>query len=142
MAVKFSKGTVTYQLPVTPMVDLVFNLLLFFIVVTRFAEEDREMGVDVPMASEAPPVTAKPPETVINIDRQGRYVTAGQMVALPELERRLHLAWVNNPGRAAVVIRADERCPWKFIANAMIACKKTDIHDYRVVTREAKSASP
>lgn len=141
MAVKIAKGTVTFQLPVTPMVDLVFNLLLFFIVVTRFAEEDRELGVDVPMASEAQPVTAKPPETVVTIDRQGQYMMAGQTVPLPELERRLHAAWVNNPGRAAIVIRADERCPWKYIANAMIACKKTDIRDYRVVTREAKAPS-
>jgi len=136
MPAKISKGTVVQQLPVTPMVDLVFNLLLFFIVVTRFAEEDREMGMVLPVASDAQPLSVVPDSVIINLDHEGRYAWGERTMTLPELERALRQAAANNPGRTTVVIRADERCPWKYVTAAMNACSQARIDDYRVSTRE------
>ena len=60
----------------------------------------------LPDASEAQPITSKPREMIINIDAQGHYFVTDQPVELPELDRILYRASVNNPGRASVVIRA------------------------------------
>jgi biopolymer transport protein ExbD len=141
MAVKINKGTTFFQLPVTPMVDLVFNLLLFFIVATKFAEEERALDISLPQASEAQPITVKPREMFINIDQDGGYFVTGKSISLPELEQVLQMVWVNNPGRASVVVRADQRCPWKFVVAAMNACTKAKIRDYRVTTREGPENS-
>jgi len=76
-------------------------------------------------------------ELFVNIDERGRYYVTGKMVTLPELDPILKAAWVNNPGRASVVIRADKRVAWQYVVGAMNACNKAKIRDYRVTTRES-----
>ena len=44
MAVNIKKGSVIGVLTITPLIDIVFLLLIFFLVATRFAEEDRAEG--------------------------------------------------------------------------------------------------
>lgn len=44
----------------TPMLDVVFNLIVFFMVGTKFVEMDHAIPVDVPKVSDAGPMTAPP----------------------------------------------------------------------------------
>ncbi|MDZ7617582.1 MAG: biopolymer transporter ExbD, partial [Patescibacteria group bacterium] len=106
MVTKIPTGSALSQLSLTPLIDIVFLLLIFFLVATRFSEEERELDVLLPEASEAQPLTSKPRELFINIDESGRYYVTGKVVAIGELQQLLHAAYVNNPGRASVVIRA------------------------------------
>ena len=71
MAVRIKKGGEMMQLPVVPLVDTVFNLLIFFLVATKVAEAERELPVMLPDASEAQAITTKPHELIINIDAEG-----------------------------------------------------------------------
>ena len=57
----------------TPLIDVVFQLLLFFLVATRFAAEDRELDVMLPAASEAKPLTAQP-QRIVRQHRSSRSV--------------------------------------------------------------------
>ncbi len=139
MATKLPTGSALSQLSLTPLIDIVFLLLIFFLVATRFSEEERELDVLLPEASEAQPLTSKPRELFINIDEDGRYYVTGKIVTLGELQPLLHAAYVNNPGRASVVIRADRRCRWEFVVSAMNACNRAKIRDYRVSTKEGPS---
>jgi biopolymer transport protein ExbD len=68
MPVKLSRGLASGLLDLTPMIDMVFNLLIFFMVVSQFASEERSLKVELPMGSEAMPLTARPKEIFINID--------------------------------------------------------------------------
>ena len=136
MSVKIDKGSALGQLSLTPLIDIVFLLLIFFLVATRFAEEERELDVLLPDASEARPLTSQPRELFINIDQQGRYFVTGETLTLEQLWPVLQAAYVNNPGRASVVIRADRRVAWDYVVAAMNACNKAKIRDYRVTTRD------
>ena len=137
MAVRINKGGEMMQLPVVPLVDTVFNLLIFFLVATKVAEAERELPVMLPDASEAQAITTKPHELIINIDPEGRYFLVGrQQVTLHELDAALRTAYVNNPGRTPVVVRADRRCRWEYVVAAINLCRKNKIRDYRVTTRE------
>jgi biopolymer transport protein ExbD len=138
VAVTIDKGSALESLSLTPLIDVVFLLLIFFLVATRFAEEEREMEVRLPEASEARPLVSKPRELFVNVDAAGHYSVAGHQLPMAELMPILETAWVNNPGHASVIIRADERCPWKFVVAVMNACQKANIHDWRVTTREAE----
>ncbi|MFZ5832895.1 MAG: ExbD/TolR family protein [Planctomycetota bacterium] len=135
MAVRIRRGS-TLFFDLTPMIDCVFQLLIFFLVATKFAEEEREIEVKLPEASEAQALTSKPRELFVNIDRAGGYFVAGREVGLPELQQILNQAYVNNPGRASVVIRADRRCAWEYVVAAINACYKARIRDHRVTTRD------
>jgi len=134
MAVKIDKGLALSSVSLMPLLDVIFLLLIFFLVATRFAEEERELDVLLPDASEAQPLTSKPGELFINIDRQGRYYVTGKILTLEELDRTLRAASVNNPGRLSVIIRADKRVVWSYVVAAMNACNKAKIRDYRVTT--------
>ncbi len=135
MAVKLSKGSALTQLSLTPLIDVVFLLLIFFLVATKFAEEERELDLLLPEASEAQPLTSKPQEMFINIDADGRYFVTGKILDLDELYQVLRQAWVNNPARAAVIIRADKDCRWEPVVAALNCCKKANVLDYRIDTR-------
>ena len=137
MAVQLDRGTSLFSLSLTPLVDVVFLLLIFFLVATEFAQEqERQMDLLLPEASEAQPLTSKPRETFVNIDAEGRYFLGGKILPLDELDSALKLTWVNNPDRASVIIRADKRCPWQFVVAAVNACLKANIRQYRVTVLE------
>jgi biopolymer transport protein ExbD len=137
MAVNIDKGSALDGLNLTPLIDVVFLLLIFFLVSTKFAEEDYAMRMPLPEASEAMPSTSTPDQTYINIDAAGRYFVGGKVFDMADLDQILKQAWVNNPGRASVCIRADERCQSKWLVGAANACLKADIRNFTVATRKA-----
>ena len=130
MPVKLNKGTALSLLDLTPMIDMVFNLLIFFMVVSQFASEERSLKVELPMGSEAMPLTARPKEIFINIDQDGRYYIGARRLTEPEVGRYVRQAAIDNPLNQTVVIRADRRCPWDFVATAMRLCNEAGIRDY------------
>ena len=136
MSITINKGSALASLSLTPMIDVIFLLLIFFLVSTKFTEEERKLDVLLPDASEAQPLTSKPRELYVNIDANGRYFVSGKTLALEELEQVLQKAEVNNPGRASIIIRADERSEVKYLAAAINACVKAGIRDYRLATRD------
>jgi len=131
-----NKSRALESLTMTPLIDVVFNLLIFYLIASKFAEEERELPVKLPDASEAQPLISRPKELFINIDEQGRYYMGGKTLTLPQLEKVLVEAWSANPTRTTVIIRADERCRLQAVVSAINACKKARINDYRLATRK------
>jgi biopolymer transport protein ExbD len=138
MSVKISKGRALDGINMTPMIDCVFLLLIFFLVATRFEELEREMPIVLPQASEAMPLTSKPKELFVNVDQHGKFIVRGEQLGSPELLAALEQAAANNPGRQKVIIRADKRCVWEHVVEVMNLCNKAHIRDYRVTTAEPK----
>lgn len=134
MPVTIKKGTALSSLSMTPLIDIVFLLLIFFLVTTRFSEEDHELEVMLPTASEAKPLVVKPKEIFINIDSEGAYFLSNEQMTLDSMKSMLASADVNNPTGQTVVIRADKRCSWDSVVAAINACQQAGIHDIRPTT--------
>jgi biopolymer transport protein ExbD len=135
MTVKIDKGQALGALSITPLIDIVFLLLIFFLVATRFAEEDRELDVLLPSASEAKPLTVRPREIFVNIDQDGNYfVGGGKPKTLDEVYEILRRAGRDNPGNQSVVIRADKRVPLNYAVEVMNLCNRSGIFDYTITT--------
>jgi biopolymer transport protein ExbD len=128
--VQSNKGRAVGLLDMTPMMDMVFNLLIFFMVVSQFAQEERDLKVQLPDGSEAMPLTVKPREIFVNIDKDGRYFVRSQQVGQEELSHLLAQAALNNPASQSVIIRADKRAAWDYVAMAMRLCNQAGIRDY------------
>jgi biopolymer transport protein ExbD len=137
MAVRIKKGRALSTLSLTPLIDVVFLLLIFFLVATRFAEEDRELDVLLPSASEAKPMTMQPKELLINIDHKGRYFIGHKMLGTDEIEHALQRAVADNPANQSVIIRSDKRVQLDYVVFVLNACNKAGIYDYSLTT-EAK----
>jgi biopolymer transport protein ExbD len=132
MPVKIKKG-IAGSMDMTPMIDVVFQLMIFFLVATKLDEAEREFPVALPTASEAKPFTSKPNELFLNIERTGRYFVQGRFVTLAELEALLRQSAANNPTQT-VRIRADEEVQHRFVVGAINVINKSGIRDYRIDT--------
>ena len=132
MSVRIDKGRLGGGLELTPMIDVVFLLMIFFLVASKLDEADRSIDVVLPQASAAKPLTSKPREFVINIDREGNYFAGARPVRLDDLQQLLRQSAADNPQRQTVIVRADENVAHKFVVAAMDACVTAGVEDYQV----------
>lgn len=132
MTVAIKKSSALNKLNLTPMIDVVFQLLLFFLVAAKFEEEERDLDLQLPQASEAMARIAKPKELFVNVDHNGTIVVGGRAISAAELLTTLRQAVANNPGRQTVIIRGDERSALKHAVNVMNVCSKAGIRDCRI----------
>jgi biopolymer transport protein ExbD len=118
------------------MIDVVFLLMIFFLVASKLDEADRFIDVVLPKASAAKPLTSRPREFLVNIDRDGNSFVGARPVSLAELQTLLKQAAADNPKRQTVIVRADENVAHKFVVAVMNACVEAGIEDYQVQSAE------
>jgi biopolymer transport protein ExbD len=106
----------------TPIIDMVFLLLIFFLVATTFQQTEREMKIALPVASSTGPISAALREIVVNVDLAGRMIVTGREVTPEELRRIVSEAVQLNPEQK-VTIRGDRQTPYAAIVVALDVCK-------------------
>ncbi len=136
MAIRIKRSTVAGTLSLTPLIDVVFLLLIFFLVTSEFEEEERRLNIVLPTATSASPMTGKPREIVIDIDAEGLIYLSGQVTNLDELEQLLIAAVAKNPTNQSAVIRADQDTPFQPVVSVMDVCNRSGVTDYSVTTKE------
>ena len=133
---RIKRSSVASTLSLTPLIDVVFLLLIFFLVTSEFEEEERRLDIVLPTATSAVPMTSKPREMVIDIDTQGELYLSGKATDLAELQILLEAAVSNNPTNQTVVIRADRATAFQPVVSVMDVCNRTGVSDYSVTTKE------
>jgi len=120
----------------TPLIDVVFILLLFFMVTTTFNRHS-ELRIDLPEASsESQPEQQKQLE--IAIDASGTYFVNGQKMVNTKAETLL-LALrkaIGNDKEVPVSIRADAKTPHQSVITAMDAASKLGLTKMSIATTE------
>jgi biopolymer transport protein ExbD len=114
----------------TPLVDIVFNLLLFLMLATRFAAaEDAEQKFDVQLATAASarPLTAVPDELVIHVAANGKVLLNGKARTLRELEADLAKAKKNYADQS-VVVRGEGQGPYQNVVDVLAVCDRAKIN--------------
>ena len=136
MTVRIKRSSVASTLSLTPLIDVVFLLLIFFLVTSEFEEEERRLDIVLPTATSATPMISKPREIVVDIDSDGNLFLGGQPTGEAELHGLLQKAVADNPTNQSVVIRADRAAVFQPVVSVMDICNKTGISDYSVTTQE------
>ena len=85
------------DIPLTPMIDCVFLLLIFFLVTASLQTPHRELGIDLPRADYAAEAMADPRELVISVTETGQYYVDDLLVDQDELKQRLQRASRQDP---------------------------------------------
>lgn len=124
MSVQIKHGQVLAALSMTPLIDVVFLLLIFFLVASRLSQEDRVMDVPLPSAANAMPMTEEPQELIVNIDERGALFVNSQNMQAEEFESLLRRSIANNPLGQSVIIRADRGVPLQTPVDVMDICLK------------------
>jgi len=122
MVVKLKQPSALGSLSLTPLIDVVFLLLVFFLVATRFAQEEREMDLALPTASEAMPMTEEPKQVFIDIDENGQFFIDNQPLTVAEIENSLRQVVADNPLHQKVYIRADRNVKYDAVVAIMNVC--------------------
>ncbi|MEM0924655.1 MAG: biopolymer transporter ExbD [Planctomycetota bacterium] len=139
MAIQVKRSSVAGTLSLTPLIDVVFLLLIFFLVTSEFEEEERRLDIVLPTATSAVPMIGKPREIVVDIDAEGLIYLRGQETSLEELEQQLKASVASNPTNQSAVIRADRQATFQPVVNVMDVCNRSGIADYSVTTQEGPS---
>ena len=124
------------QINLTPLIDVVFMLLVFFILTTNFVKENR-LSLVLPQAeSRYPPQNI--PLTVI-VDAQGNYVVNGKKISDSHRDTlSLELQRARGDQQAADLrITADARVAHSKVILVMDVAGQLGFTNIRITTREA-----
>lgn len=113
-------------LNMTPMIDIVFLLIIFFMVGTKFTELERKIGLEIPSVADQGTLSAAPEKKVVNVYRDGRVELDRDLVSLEELTRRLAVAR-SEYSRLGVLIRGDAESKYETVARVLNACRQAGI---------------
>lgn len=123
----------------TPLIDVVFLLLIFFMVSTTFTRESR-ISIDLPESS-AEPVESEETSIEVTIDDQGRYYVNQQLVVnkkIETLKQAIRLA-VGDKENPALIINADAKSTHQAVITAMDAARQLGIVHLSLATRHSDS---
>ena len=123
------------SLNMTPMIDVVFNLLIFFLLGSTYMSDERELALELPTSAVAAPLTEAPDEIIVNVLADGKITVQGAAVSMAELERRLEAARKNYADQA-VAVRGDASVRYQAVADVISACRRTGIAHLDVLVRE------
>jgi biopolymer transport protein ExbD len=121
-------------LDLTPMIDVVFLLIIFFMVGTKFAEWERTIALNVPELSDGGALTETPEARTVNVYSDGTITFHGEAVTLVQLTEKLAALKAENP-RLQVQVRGDRASLLQHVAEVFQACKRAGVGELGLAVR-------
>jgi biopolymer transport protein ExbD len=122
----------------TSMIDVLFLLIIFFVVGTKFVETERQIELQLPQVKRGEALTAAPEKKIINVYRDGQITLDRQTVTLDELTAQLKQA-ASQYRALGVLVRGDGATAFERVAHVLTACKQAGIGDLSIAVEMAKS---
>lgn len=124
------------DLNLTPLIDVVFLLLIFFMVSTTF-EQQSKLKIDLPEAS-ASKTEQQPDAVVIAIDARGRYFINDRQLVNSQLDtlKAALQKTVGDKRDTPLVLRADAKTPHQSVVMAMDAAAQLGLTRLSIATLE------
>ena len=114
---------------ITPMIDIVFLLIIFFLVATHFVKSETQSPVDLPEATQAEAHDeASADRIVVTVSPDGVYSVGARAITWTDLEAMI-LRPEQGGGEAEreVRIRGDRQTPYQFIKPILLACAQGNV---------------
>jgi biopolymer transport protein ExbD len=143
-----ASGTSQVQLNLTPILDMVFQLITFFLLVLTFQSAALEQNLSLPAIGSARPVDTRGYDDVLvlNINAEGELIVYGHAkeidrYLLGEAQASLLRARVLQPDLEAgdelpsiVVLRADRRTPFTLLNRVITTCQRHGFRQFSLKT--------
>ena len=131
----------------TPMIDMTFQLIAFFMVLLNFGEAEQDARVLLPSSQLAKPPDA-PMESplVLQLTDKGTVLFVGDELPISQMsspllrEKDLLVRQKKNVKDASVIIRADGRAPTGVVQELIEECQKTGFEKFSL--RVKQEAAP
>jgi biopolymer transport protein ExbD len=140
----------------TPLLDVVFQLITFFMLVINFSRDNYDQRVKLPVAGTARPVESaekvSEDRLVLNVDKQGHLLMNGEVMpthrAVREIKHQADLVKLNlkaagqKPDASGglpttIVLRADRDTPFNLLYTVITACQANGFHKFALKAMNA-----
>lgn len=137
----------------TPLLDMVFQLITFFMLVINFKSASMDLNLKLPVVGSSKPVDSKGVQEllVLNIDSAGNLNVYGvprpvEQYIAGEAQASLISARVNNPDlklgdelNTTVVVRADKATPFHLLNRVIKACQDNGFRKFALRAMNKKA---
>lgn len=118
----------------TPMIDVVFLLIAFFMTITSEITEEN-IKIVIPIAVEAQVPEERGVRQTISIDESGNIFFGARQMAPDELVEAISFSMENSP-ETRVYLRADARTPHRYVQEVMQATAAAGLYDLIFATNQ------
>jgi len=123
-----TSGTLGFNM--TPMIDVVFLLIIFFLVSSHLAKQESHLDLPLPTADSGNRESVdNQPRLTVNVLHDGTLLLAGRALSPDELSQRLRQRLSQVGPNLQVRIRSDRTAPYRCVEPIMLACLESGIWD-------------
>ena len=128
------------DISMSPLIDCVFLLLIFFLVSSMTKVRNKDIPVDLPVSEAAVRLRPSERQSVIGLDARGAFYWNGQPCTTNFLLEQLRDLCVTDPGRR-IRIDMDRDAPFGRFAEVMDACQFYDLSNIGISAYERTEAA-
>jgi len=141
-----SKMDVSAEGDMTPMIDMTFQLIAFFMVLINFADDNSNQSIKLPASELAKPADGPVEDPIVlQMNDKGQILLTGDFTTLGEVRRRLLIKAQfirrnkKDPKDANVIIRADGRVATKYVREMIAMCQELGFENYTLRAKTEKT---
>ena len=111
------------------LVDIMFILIIFFLVTMSFNESEHDIAVNLPETDSN--LSSATKAIIINVRKDASYYIGSKKTTLAHIQRALSQLLEKNP-QQKVLVRGDKNALHGHVAAAIAACKSSGIEDANI----------
>ena len=119
------------DIDMTPMIDMTFQLITFFMFVMNFSEAEQDDRIQLPLSQLAKPVDGPVEKPItLQLANNGSVIYAGEMIGLRDVggyleqEKSVMIDAGKEPSAATVIVRADGRAKTGEVQEIIKICQE------------------
>jgi biopolymer transport protein ExbD len=121
----------------TPMIDVVFLLVIFFMVGAHFGEAEGRIPVNVPSVGELRSMAREPDERLVEVAGDGRVLLDSQPVSLDQLANQIRYAYQQYP-QIRVAVRGDGEASFQRVAEVLQVIRSTGVQQMGIAAKSVR----
>jgi biopolymer transport protein ExbD len=120
----------------TPMIDVVFQLIIFFLLSSHLAQQEKQLPLPLPSAASGRVEAAdERPRLTVNVVADGTLVVASRAIGTVDLGQLLGERRAIHGDELEVRIRADRGVAYRRVEPVLLACAKAGIWNVAYVVQ-------
>jgi biopolymer transport protein ExbD len=123
--------------PMTPMIDMVFLLLVFFMTVSTLAQADRQVELELPESASSDVPNDLSDRGTISIDTTGQIYMGSIPQTLEEMQSLLKKSLTKN-SELRIHLRADRTTEYQYIKKVLRACAEVGAYEVIYATYQSR----
>ena len=122
------RSSASAYINMTPMIDVTFQLIIFFLLSSRLAQQETQMELELPSAASGREAEDdERPRLTVNVSPDGRVMLGSTETPASEMAGRLRIERERLGDDLEIRVRADRSVPYSKVSPILLACAEAGI---------------